>query len=223
VSVAIALAMEAFGLVMTDGRRVESGGCAIRDDYDKTFAIANPRLIGASVGLLEFNGLCVAQHVQQIVDAGAGQLTSLQTACRDIGRRLAERLGNISEAEVGFQHRKLELLFVGKCRLTSGYARICSVELNPDCANHRIDQKVKLWEPADYYVTVGDDLARARIRSRMPRPERRFLFGDIARARRRLTEVMTEAIAHCGPHPLYPNIPACGGLPHMREMEVAEP
>lgn len=222
-SVAIALAMEAFGLVMTDGRRVESDGRSTRDDYDKTFAIDNPRLIAASVGLLEFAGLTVAQHVQQIADAGGSCLTSLQAACLHIGARLAERLDNINETEVGFQHRKLELLFVGRCQLANGNVRICSVELHPDLGKQRIEKTVKLWESVDYYVTVGDEAARDRIGLRMPQPEKRFLLNDIGHAKHRLTEVMTEAIAHCGPHPVYPHILACGGLPHARAMEVAEP
>ena len=222
-SVAIALAMEAFGLVMTDGRRVESDGRSARDDYDKTFAIGNPHLIAASVGLLEFSGLTVGEHIRQVAEVDGTELTTLQDVCLQIGERLATRLGSINETEVGFQHRKLELLFVGRGRLTSGNPRICSVGLYPNPSNQRIERTVQLWQPADYFVTVGDDAARSRIGLRMPKPERRFLLADINHARKRLTDVMTEAIAHCGPHPLYPHMPACGGVPHVQVLEVATP
>jgi hypothetical protein len=222
VSISIALAMGAFGLVMTDGRRVESDGRSVRDDYDKTFAIGNPHLIAASVGLLEFAGLTVADHVRQLAEVDMAEWPTLHDACCKIGERLAARLGSINEAEVGFQHRKLELLFVGRGRLTSGNPRICSVGLHPDPANQRIERMVQLWNPDDYYVTAGDDLACRRIRLRMPKPARRFLLADISHARRRLTDVMTEAIAHCGSHPLYRHIPACGGVPHVQVLEVAE-
>lgn len=222
-SVAIALAMETFGLILTDGRRVESDGCSARDDYDKTFGIDDPQLIAASVGLLEFAGLTVADHVRQLVGVGRVKLTTLQDFCLQIGERLAARLGNINETEVGFQHRKVELLLVGRERLTSGNPRICSVGLYPNLGNQRIERTVQLWQSADYFVTVGDDAARSRIGLRMPKPERRFLLADRNHARSRLTDVMTEAIAHCGSHPLYPHIPACGGVPHVQVLEVAEP
>jgi len=215
--------METFGLVVTDGRRVESDGSSVRDDYNKTFTIGNPHLIAASVGLLEFSGLTVGEHVRQVAEVDGTEPTTLQGACFRIGERLATRLGSIDETDVGFQHRRLELLFVGRGRLTSGNPRICSVGLYPDPSNQRIERAVQLWEPADYFVTVGDDAARSRIRLRMPKPERRFLLADINHARCRLTDVMTEAIAHCGPHPLYQHIPACGGVPHVQVLDVATP
>lgn len=221
-SVAIALVARDFGLVATDARRVENGGRAIRDDYDKSFAVAKAHLIGASVGLLEFGGLTIAQHVQQVVDADERSMTGLETACRSIGARLAERMVHISEAEVSFQHRRLKLLIVARSQLQKGEPRICSVELQPDPGNQRIDEAVQLWDPADYFVTVGDDASRRHIILRMPKPEKRFLLNELGYAKRRLTKVMGDAIAHCGPHPLYPRLLSCGGLPCVREIKVAE-
>jgi len=221
-SVAMALAMGSFGLVVSDSRRVECGGRAFSDGVDKTFTLRQPEIIAAYVGLLEFAGLTVAEHVAQVVTCMHGY-GELEAECHGIGSRLADRLRSISENEVAFQHRKLEILVVGRHQLTGGSPRIASVELKPNGASRQINLNVRLWAPDDYYVTVGDDEARAHINRAMPPPAQRCLLGDAGSAREYVVGVVTEAIARSGAHPLYPCLRACGGAPHVRGLTVVEP
>ena len=221
-SVAIAVVMDTYGLVASDSRRVESGGQSLCDDIDKTFVIDQPKIIGVSVGLLEFNDRTIGQHVQEISKAEANKSTTLEVLCHNCGACLADRLANISEDEVGFPHRKMDLLIVGRSRLTKGKPRVCSIELTADTQNHAITSKTKLWPEINYYITVGDDQARGYVHGKMPSPEKRFILNRIVDARACIFHVMSKAIMHCGNHPLYQGIQSCGGVPRMKELHVQE-
>ena len=219
-SVAIAVAMDTYGLVVSDSRRVESGGRSLCDDIDKTFVIDQPKIIGANVGLLEFNGRTIGQHAQEIAKEEADKSTTLEALCLNWGACLAERLANISEDEVGFPCREMDLLIIGRSRLTKGKPRVCSIELTADMQNHTITSNTKLWPESDYYVTVGDDQARGYIHGKMPSPEKRFILNRLVDAKVYIFHVTSEAIKHCGNHPLYEGIRSCGGVPRLRELPV---
>lgn len=222
-SIAIAVAMDSYGLVASDSRRVESGGQSLCDNIDKTFALDEPKIIGAFVGLLEFDGHAIGQHVQEICITKANKSTTLEELCGNNGLFLAERLANIGEDEVSFAHRNMNLLIVGRSRLIKGKPRICSIELNADMQNHRIVSKTKLWPAIDYYVSAGDDQARGYVNMKMPTPEKRFIINRILDAKVCISQVIAEAIKHCGNHPMYQGIRSCGGKMRMKELSVDQP
>jgi hypothetical protein len=216
-SVAIAIATDAFGLVLSDSRRVESGGESCRDDFDKTFSVDSPSLVGAFTGLVEFGGLTVGQHVQEIVrEEGGHEL--LNELAETIGEGLAAKLAEVSDAEVGFAHRKVELLLVGRGRLTKGKPRICSIEVTPDAEKQKINPVSKLWATEDYYVTIGDDCAREQIRRRLPPAQKKFLFSSEGKTKEMVIRAVSYGISRCGVHPLYPEINSCGGETRIRTL-----
>ena len=214
-SVAIAIAMNAFGLVLTDSRRVESDGLSYQDNLDKTFQIDNPSIIGAFVGLVEFGGLTVGQHLERIVQE-QGVLEHLHELAEAIGDRLAVRLTAISTAEVGFEYRKVEVLLVGWSQITKGKPRICSIELKPDMQSQTIKPTTKLWNIENYYVTIGDDQARIHIRAELPSPNKKFLLSSEEEAKKLAICAVNRGIEQCGMHPYYPEIQSCGGETRIR-------
>ena len=76
-SVIVAMISNRDGAIASDGRlfgpaRIENGqvtdpATVESDSFDKTFAIAGGKIVGAFCGLMSFSGRTVAEHVDEIV------------------------------------------------------------------------------------------------------------------------------------------------------------
>jgi hypothetical protein len=170
VSIIVALASARDGIVGSDGRRFSSaiwerGVVTVpprieRDDFDKTFALNNGRVVGAFCGLLEFGGLTVGNHVQHIVEPLLLGDPDLRTLTNAVRSGLSTRLRNINDQEVVFDSRKLDLILVGGRNLSR--AEMCIVAFRFSPSNGRIESTMKEALPDKsrkrYYV-LGDDEA----------------------------------------------------------------
>src|SRR5207249_927809 len=126
------------------------------------------------------------------------------------------KLANVSSAEVGFAYRKVELLLVGRSRLTQGRPRIFSIELKPDIKEQSINSVTKLWKTEDYYVTVGDNQARSQISRKLPSATKKFLLSTEKIAKEMAIRAVSHGIRQCGMHSLYSDIKSCGGETRIR-------
>jgi hypothetical protein len=115
-SIALGLVSKTGAVVATDSLRVENDG-SLKLDFDKTFNISD-WFIGASVGLLEYSGRTVAQHV-------AGALgrkgRSIEACNQQLSRYFRETLAAVDSTEVDFQHRCLDLLIVVRPRESTSW------------------------------------------------------------------------------------------------------
>ena len=87
-SLSVAIIGKKCGVVASDSIRVSPDGRA-SFDFDKTFSIQNPPMIATHVGLLEFSGLNIAEHVQSITKAP--KFGTLKEAADHIADKLIEK------------------------------------------------------------------------------------------------------------------------------------
>jgi hypothetical protein len=166
-SVIAALISTRDGVTASDGRRFEAvvpprPPSVESDDFDKTFSLAEGKVIGAFCGLLEFSGATVAEHIRDITASIVTKGTSFLEVVSLVQRELTARLNRVDDLEVMPAYRSVDLLLVGGVNLTRKDMRIAGVRF-------RATQDGVVADPSDvvsagegnrYYV-YGEDLARA--------------------------------------------------------------
>jgi hypothetical protein len=204
-----------FGVVASDSQRVESNG-SISQDFDKTFTITKPPLIGAFAGLLEFNDRLISQHVSEIL--ASFSRSSFQAAAELVGIQLRQRLLAIPESEVGFCYRNLELLLVGRSNLRSGPFEIRWLEFKAAKDTNQIMLGAGCYPGAGMYALFGDLTARNSVIKRLDKKRHNFFKMTKTKLKEEAAEVISAAISHSGTHPYHQNIIACGGNPKVQTL-----
>lgn len=119
---------------------------------------------------------------------------------------MAKRLLQVPGAEVGFSHRRAEILIAGRSCISTGSIGLYSLTAHPDESTGRIDIDVSPWA---HYVLSGDDSAReaaesliraepadrGRWRPRSSSDLRRERFGAASRGRDPIETFRTSRLA----------------------------
>jgi hypothetical protein len=197
------------GIVASDSQRVENNG-QVTPDFDKTFKIKSPSLIGGFVGLLEFSGSTISQHVEQIL--ANSTLRTFKDAVELIGGQIRKRLLVIPESDIGFAHRKVDFLLVGKSELNKGRLEIRSVDIRADTSKSDILLKYGYYPNVGAYAHSGNTSARNAAKKRLRKNAFKFQMMTACELEAEADKVIRIAIKHTGPHPHFPHIPACGGV-----------
>jgi hypothetical protein len=206
-SLAIALLGSRSGAVASDSIRVSPSGSA-EFDYDKTFSLAGINILGAHVGLLEFSGRTIAEHVNDIVS------NSRQDNMRKIAELIASQLiEKLSASEIIVEERKVEILFVGRKKFRAGRyeIRCIDIKLNPDTG--QIESRPGFFKNPGAFVHTGDEKAREAAEKFLISKSDKISGGQANQLKRIAAEAIRQGIANCGQHPKFPDIPACGGEP----------
>jgi hypothetical protein len=106
-------------------------------DFDKTFSVNRINIIGAHVGLLEFSGKTIAEHVNDIVS------NSRQDNMRKIAELIASQLiKKLSSSEIIVDERKVEILLVGRKKFLLGRYEIRCIDIKPNLETGQIESSL---------------------------------------------------------------------------------
>ena len=140
-SVIVAVISGRDGAVASDGRlfgparlengRVVSPATIASDTFDKTFALAGGKVVGAFSGLMSFSGRTIAEHIAEIAAHLLSQLSDLHSLTTELEVKMISRLTQIASQEVIFPCRKLDVLLVGGANLMRSDMRIVSIRFFP--------------------------------------------------------------------------------------------
>jgi hypothetical protein len=208
-SILVALAGPDGALVATDGRRIAPDG-QFRDDYPKVFRIPGIEVACGSTGLLEFGGLTVPQVLEKLKTTKLGTLDELALAGKEL---LEEELSKIPPAEVGIDHRWVDVVFVGTPRLNrKGMATMRGLVFRPDAAKIRIVGEIRCFNG---YCVTGDDQASNAVTKFLGR--QKPAPGTLQKkGRERLAKAAIQlGVKECGAARCFPNILSCGGSAHV--------
>lgn len=112
------------GIVASDGRIFESVKMIDKipivspgiksEQFDKTFSIIDGEFIGAFAGLMSFSGKPISEHVNEIISDAPLFDMRLSEVADLIGNKITDRLCRISDDDVIFENRKVDILLVGR-------------------------------------------------------------------------------------------------------------
>jgi len=126
---------------------------------------------------------------------------------------VAKRLLQVPGAEVGFSHRRAEILIAGRSCISTGSIGLYSLTAHPDESTGRIDIDVSPWA---HYVLSGDDSAREAAESliRAEPADPRQMEAEVLK--RLAKRAIRSGIKRSGPNRDFPDITSCGGRPRLR-------
>jgi hypothetical protein len=222
-SVIVALISIRDGVVASDGRmfgsaRLENGRVATpaqvaTETFDKTFALAGGKVLGAFSGLMRFSGKTVADHAAEIADALAAQERDLDAIVTRFVTEMSARLKSIDKDEVIPPCRKLDVLLVGGAQLTRAHMRIVSLRFFPDRDRIATDSETVAADRRNRYYVRGEDKAAAaagRILGANRAPN-----SDVSFLKRLAQQAVQVGIKEAGIHP-HGTEKACGGQTYCR-------
>jgi hypothetical protein len=202
VSVALAILTARAAVVATDGGRTEDGGIQ-RSDCDKTLAIGD-WLIGCQVGVVEFCGASIAEHVRSAL--GEEPLPA-STVLERLVDYFSKGLVQIPESEIAERYRGLELLVAVR-----GHGELAYVEFRAG--------KLVSARPMPLFAVTGDDKAAAVAASELRALEKTLNDASIIQLKSIARSLIPKAVAACGPYPTNPGLPSCIGGPYLRALKL---
>jgi len=176
------------------------------DDFDKTFTLYGDKVIGAYCGLLCFSGKTVAEHVADII-ASIKKPKSIMDLAEAVRDEIISRLGGISNVEVDWPFRKIDMLLVGGERLKTKDQRIIAIRFYPE--NQSISATIEIHEAGacKRYCTFGEENAAKAAGGAMKNPTPNLDAEFITNQAKAAVQV---GIAAAGVRP-HSMIAACGG------------
>ncbi len=195
------------GVVASDSIMVSPQG-DVSFDFDKTFSIQNPLMISAHVGLLEFTGIKIADHVRAITVEP--KFRDIKEAANRIASELIEKLNS---SEIVFESRKVELLILSRKKFRSGRYEIRAIDLRPNPETKNIDYIDGFYHNVGAFAHSGDEQAREAVKEFICPILDKIPEMKKAQLKHIAVEAITYAIPRCGRHPRFPDVPACGGHP----------
>ncbi len=201
-SVIFAVLSKTCGVVASDSICFPSAG-GVTFDSDKTFRLSNYPIIGAYCGLLEFSGLHIPEHVDEILKGKSfGNMRQLVDA---IQREICLRV-----SKSGYCDSKIEILLVGRDLISGGHLTIGTIEIFHKYNGTPI-HTTKIFKKAGAYAHSGDDTARSEIVKQIVPNIKIIKSMNKASLKVAIKQAMESGIANCGKSPIDPSQRACGG------------
>lgn len=194
-SVIFAIRTKSAVAVASDSQYVSASGQS-QAPYDKTFMVSDVLLVGYC-GLMAFAGQHTRTHLQDAI-------RDVKPRTADVIDKLTAHLGrlleSVDEMEVGFAHRRLDVLVASR-------TEIMSIGCFPVVENRSV--RVERNENS-LYLVAGDPGAMSAVHRRVSRARNIQAFG-----RKFLVpfvdSVLTAAIGAAGENPNHPGVPNCCG------------
>jgi len=226
-TVIIALASATHGVVASDGRcfgsaKIENGKVVQpadvdSDSFDKTFSVGKGEIIGAVAGLMSFSGRAAIEHIADVINGGEMESITFDAVIEKVREKIGEKLKQISDQEVLFSYRKLDLLLVAGENLAPLKLSIAAIRFFPS-GNEILSTKdvVTPFYREKRFYAFGEDNAReaagrALKNDHAPNCDIAFLkmLG------RRAIQAGIQAAGVC----LHGVAPACGGSVFVKILE----
>jgi hypothetical protein len=131
------------------------------DTFDKTFALAGGRIIGAFSGLMSFSGKTIDEHVAEILTNYLSPASELETLSAKLDTEMRKRLTAIDSQEVIFPCRRLDILVVGGAKVTRSNMRIVSIRFYPTGNAIVSESDTVAADRQNRYYVRGEDMAAA--------------------------------------------------------------
>ncbi len=126
-SIIIGFITKQFGLIASDGRqfgsaKLENGHLKekaqiISEAFDKTFSLKEGKIIGASAGLTTFENKKISEHLEELTQKEWADSISVEENIRNTINSFSIQLQNVDNAEVLFEHRKVDIILISSKKL----------------------------------------------------------------------------------------------------------
>ena len=208
-SIGLSLISKKGAAVASDGIRMSPRGEA-EDDFDKTFSLDDPRIIGIHVGLTDFQGATNAQHIKDIIVQNSS--VCMNDVVATVASKLSERL---ESSGITALDRRVELILVGRKDLSLGEFEIHTIDFKP-APNGKIAVTSARYKDAGAYAHSGDDQARAAAKEVIEAAQTKRSALRVRKLKELAERAIRAGVKHCGPHPNFPDQPACAGGPYTK-------
>jgi hypothetical protein len=230
-SIIIGLISKKCELVASDGRLTSGAefkfGSVIKkaipidDQFDKTFSLKEGRIIGTVAGLMEFHGLKISEHLENILNEECNNVNFLDQTMNCLATKLKTRIEGISDAEILFEHRIIDLILIGSTYDEPNDLKLFSFRFKPDL-NSNIITVESSEIPAHrkgfaHWQLFGDDASQESVN--------RFLSSELKETpieEKRLRSLSYKAIRlgiiSSSKHE-FGEYPTCGGKPFVKTIK----
>ncbi|PKL85939.1 MAG: hypothetical protein CVV22_05245 [Ignavibacteriae bacterium HGW-Ignavibacteriae-1] len=172
-SIIIGMLAKNCALVASDGRiisgaKYENGivtqkSHVTSDEFNKTFTLKNDSIIGVVAGTMEFQGKSISEHIDEILNETCeGEINTFEELLDFISDGLKFKMQNISETEISFQFRIINLILIGYKEKKLSDLSMHAFSFSPNLGTKYIECSKKIVEP------VKNNLAQWE------------LFGDVS-------------------------------------------
>lgn len=145
-SIIIGLVSKKYALVASDGRETSlevldannnilTKAVPMNDTLDKTFSLADNKIIGASAGLMSFSNLYIKDHLSNIFQSYCAGIKDISDIINIIEINFLVLLNNIPIQDIAIKHRVVDILFVFS---EKGIKKIKTLRFKPDVNNTTI-------------------------------------------------------------------------------------
>lgn len=176
-TIIIGLITKSSALVASDGRILSGAyyegdiqkrkSTVESDEFDKTFSLKNGKIIGAISGLMRFQDKTTIEHIKSIAQENYIVPYSLDKLANCICKELKSGLVVVSDEEILFQFRSLDLILIGhKSDLDLTY-QIKSCRIKASAKNRNIDYTIDTIDPVInnhvYWQLFGDESSQSKV------------------------------------------------------------
>lgn len=209
-SVLVGLVSRAGAVIAADSQRVESNG-SLTIPYEKTFAIGD-WLIGGLVGLLEYSGMTTTSR---LISALGVERQSVSSCFQRVSDCLLTTLAILDPNEVHFQYRCVEVLLATRPRKSNDARNIMTVEVRPNPDGTTFSHRENVLSSSAH---TGDAAARVPIDAIVRTLGKQIDGTGLPQLKKLANRLVESGIRSSGPHPIFQNVPACGGAPSLRSL-----
>lgn len=210
-SIAIALLGQNCGVVATDSQITGNIGNIVSSNFNKTFPLFNGLVAVAQTGIMDISGIYVNSVIPNFF-LGQPNPTAFGKVINTIKTGLTNWLiQNYLSIPAGL-NRGVELLLVGRDKISSGIYKIYTIEFNE--RNINMGNYVAVSRSFSGYgasAASGDTNARAAINSMLSKPTfSNFNGNQLINFADGLIKI---GINNSGSLSNFPNTKSCGGVP----------
>lgn len=204
-SIAVALIGSSCSVIASDSRCTHSDG-STEDTCEKLFHSVKYPITFAVTGLLKFSGYTTGQWFDLLLPPSLG---TIDRVTHELSTAIAPKLSAIAESEVGFEHRRLDLVLVGREIFADARSRqtIRSISFFPKMEMRKISCEVKTF---DDFCTSGDDTAKSAVTRKLKASGAHRRALPVSSIELLARQLVRHAIRNTGLHPVH-KTPACGG------------
>ncbi|WP_026968205.1 hypothetical protein [Algoriphagus terrigena] len=156
-----------------EGEIQKSKSSVQSDEFDKTFSLKNGKLIGAISGTMRFQHKSTIEHIESLVQENSLIPYSLDELAKCICAGLKSGLLEVSNEEVLFRFRSIDLILIGpKSHFDLTY-QMKSCRIKPNEASASIDYTIDTVDPVKddhaHWQLFGDDNSQSMVNAFLKR------------------------------------------------------
>jgi len=205
VTILVSLISKKGAVVASDGRRLSPTGRIETDNARKAFRCSYAPFLCGLAGQLAPGGLEVSDTVNDVVRSYARGV--LSTVVENVARAVEEMLRSVSESQVAFANREVDVILAG---CDAGVMRAALIAIRPNIGERSLQTNISCVGPGEYIAT-GDPAACGAVKVRI-RAGQSVKTWKVSRLEQYAMSLVRIGTAAAGPARRFPDQISCGGI-----------